>query len=212
MRLILLGPPGSGKGTQGDLLVARYGVPRISTGDMLRTAVAANSELGRKAKKYMDAGNLVPDEAVIGIVKVRLSLPDAEQGFLLDGFPRTVAQAEALGAALKEIGAGLDAVVLIDVRREELIRRLSGRRICPECQAAYHIDTNPPKREGVCDRDGAKLIQRADDSKAVIAERLRIYERRTRPLIEYYKQRGTLVAVDGAGSVQEIFDRIIRTL
>jgi adenylate kinase len=160
----------------------------------------------------MDAGNLVPDEAVIGIVKVRLSLPDAEQGFLLDGFPRTVAQAEALGAALKEIGAGLDAVVLIDVRREELIRRLSGRRICPECQAAYHIDTNPPKREGVCDRDGAKLIQRADDSEAVIAERLRIYERRTRPLIEYYKQRGTLVAVDGAGSVQEIFDRIIRTL
>jgi adenylate kinase len=212
MRLILLGAPGSGKGTQGDLLVARYGVPRISTGDMLRAAVAQGSELGRKAKKHMDAGGLVPDALVLGIVRERLSQGDTAKGFLLDGFPRNTAQAEALDSVLEEIGSGIDAAVLIDVPREELIRRLTGRRLCPVCQTAYHIESNPPKRAGVCDRDGAKLIRRDDDKEEVVAERLRVYERQTRPLIEYYKQRGVLVAIDGTGTVQEIFDRITEAL
>ncbi len=212
MRLILLGPPGSGKGTQGDLLFKRHGVPRVSTGDILRAAVAEGSKLGRKAKEFMDAGELVPDELVIGIVRERLSHNDAGNGFFLDGFPRNVAQAEALDTVLCEIGAELQAAVLLDVPREEVLRRLTGRWICPVCHTAYNRVNHMPKKDGVCDREGAKLIQRDDDSEEVVIERLRVYEEQTRPLVEYYKKRGILVSINGSGPVDEIFERITKAL
>jgi adenylate kinase len=213
MRLVLLGPPGSGKGTQSALLAERLGVPHISTGDMLRAAVAAGTELGSKAAAHMEAGELVPDDLVVLIVRERLSQPDANEGFLLDGFPRTDVQAEKLGGMLEEISSGLDAVVLIDVPEEDILRRLSGRRVCLACGAVYHIDSNPPPEHRRCPEGGeCSFVQRHDDTEAVIKERLRIYREQTSPLINYYKSRGLLVSVDGVGSVREVFDRIVRTL
>lgn len=212
-RLILLGPPGSGKGSQSALLVERFGVPQISTGDMLRAAAAERTELGRLAGKYMEAGELVPDDLVIGIVRERLQLPDAKRGFILDGFPRNEVQAEKLDAMLEEINTELDGVVLIDVPGEEIISRISGRRVCKACGAVYHLVNNPPPPHRECPAGGACVFsQRKDDREEVVLERLRVYREQTTPLIEYYKQRGALLTVDGVGTVQQVFDRIVRVL
>lgn len=212
MRMILLGPPGSGKGTQGDRLAAHFGIPHISTGDMLRAAIEADTELGRQAKEYMDAGGLVPDSLVVGIVAERLAQDDARNGFLLDGFPRNAAQAEMLDGILNSTGVSLDAAVLISVPHEEVIERLSGRRVCPKCGAAYHLSNNLPRVEGVCDTDGAALILRDDDREEVVRERLRVYDEQTKPVIEFYKKLGVLLGVDGLGSLDQVFDRIIGVL
>jgi len=212
MRMILLGPPGSGKGTQGDRLAAHFGIPHISTGDMLRAAVEADTELGRKAKEYMDSGGLVPDSLVVGIVAERLAQDDARAGFLLDGFPRNAAQAEMLDGILNSTGERPDAAVLISVPHEEVIERLGGRRVCPKCGAAYHLSNNPPRVEGVCDADGEALVLRDDDREEVVRERLRVYDEQTKPVIEFYKKQGVLFGVDGLGSLDQVFDRIIGVL
>jgi len=208
MNLILFGPPGAGKGTQAKMLVEELGIPQISTGDMLREAVKAGSPMGSKAKSYMNSGSLVPDEVVVGIVEERIQQPDCRNGFMLDGFPRTTAQADALAQMLSKKGLRLDHVVSIEVDNEELVRRLSGRRTCRQCMAPYHIEFNPPEKEGVCDRCGGALYQRDDDREEAIRARLLTYERQTRPLIDYYSKLGLLRPVDGTGSVDEVYGRI----
>ena len=208
MNLIFLGPPGSGKGTQAKMLVDKYGIPQISTGDILREAVKEGTPLGKEAKKYMDEGKLVPDEVVVGIVRERLKEPDCTKGFILDGFPRTIPQAEALDKTLQEMGKGIDHVLSLEVDREELVRRLSGRRTCKKCGAMYHIIFDPPKKEGICDRCGGELYQRDDDKEETIRERLRVYEEQTAPLIEYYRKKGLLRPINGVGKIEEIFARI----
>ncbi|RLA81911.1 MAG: adenylate kinase [Deltaproteobacteria bacterium] len=212
MNLIFLGPPGSGKGTQAKMLVDKYGIPQISTGDILREAVKEGTPLGKEAKKYMDEGKLVPDEVVVGIVRERLKEPDCTKGFILDGFPRTIPQAEALDKTLQEMGKGIDHVLSLEVDREELVRRLSGRRTCKKCGAMYHIIFDPPKKDGVCDRCGGELYQRDDDKEETIRERLRVYEEQTAPLIEYYRKKGLLRPIDGVGKIEEIFARIRETI
>jgi adenylate kinase len=212
MRLILLGAPGVGKGTQGDLLAAKYQRPKISTGDILREAVRNKTPMGIQAKACMDQGKLVPDAVVIGIVKDKLGEPVCAKGFLLDGFPRTVPQAEELGAMLQAKGLTLDRVVNIAVPRENIVRRLTGRRSCPKCQAVYHVEFSPPKREGMCDRCGGELVQRSDDARETVENRLSVYEKQTAPLIAYYRQRGLLSDVDGAGSVDQVQQRIVELL
>jgi adenylate kinase len=208
MNLILLGPPGAGKGTQAKKLVETYGIPQISTGDMLREAVKNQTELGMEAKKYMDAGQLVPDEVVIGLVKERLSKPDCDQGFMLDGFPRTVGQAEELDKVLAEMNKDIDHVVSIEVPNEELMGRLTGRRTCKQCGAGYHVIFDPPKVEGKCDKCGGELYQRDDDNEATVSNRLKVYESQTKPLIDYYQGKGLLRPIDGVGGIDEIFGRI----
>ncbi len=208
MRLILLGAPGAGKGTQSRRLVEKYGIPQISTGDILRAAVKEGTPLGLKAKAFMDKGELVPDEVVIGIIKDRLSKADCAKGFILDGFPRTVRQADALEETLKETGQSIEYVISLDVDDDELVSRLSGRRICRDCGATYHVRYSPPEREGICDRCGGELYQRDDDREETIAERLRVYREQTSPLSDYYNDKGLLVRVDGTGSEEAIFDRI----
>ncbi len=212
MRLVMLGPPGSGKGTQSAALQERYSVPQISTGDMFREAVTEGTELGKKAKEYIEAGELVPDELAIGIVEERLRKEDGAHGFLLDGFPRTTVQAKMLDKMLLGLEAELDGVILIRVPEEELIARLSGRRICEACGAVFHVANKPPAAKGVCDICGGQLIQRPDDSEETVRERLRVYEENTKPLIEYYEKRGILAEVDGIGPVKQVFDRISRAL
>ncbi len=212
MRLILLGAPGVGKGTQGDLLAAKYQRPKISTGDILREAVRNKTPMGIQAKACMDQGKLVPDAVVIGIVKDKLGEPVCAKGFLLDGFPRTVPQAEELGAILKARGLKLDRVVNIAVPRENIVRRLTGRRSCPKCQAVFHVEFSPPKREGICDRCGGELVQRSDDTRETVENRLSVYEEQTAPLIAYYRQRGLLSDVDGAGPVEQVQQRIVELL
>ena len=207
-RVIFLGPPGAGKGTQARLLAGEWGVPQVATGDMLREAVAAGTPLGREAKRHMDSGGLVPDEVVIGLVAERLARPDAVAGFVLDGFPRTAPQAEALGRMLAERGLALDRVIYFDVSRPELLRRLTGRRSCPKCQATYHVVSAPPKQSGRCDRGGSELVQRADDAEAAVATRLDVYESQTAPLLDYYRQRGLLTSVKGEGPMPAIADAI----
>jgi adenylate kinase len=193
-KLMMLGPPGAGKGTQAQRLATELSIPQISTGDMLREARRKGTEMGRKAAEYMNAGELVPDEVVIGIVDDRLKEEDAQDGFILDGFPRTVAQAEALA----EMGVALEAVLNIQVPDDEVIKRLSGRRSCPDCGAVYHVDFSPPAEEGVCDKCGGEdLIQRSDDQPEAIATRLEQYAAKTQPLIDYYDQKGSLVNVPG---------------
>ncbi|MGH7261266.1 MAG: adenylate kinase [Nitrospiraceae bacterium] len=212
MRLILLGAPGVGKGTQGDLLAAKFQRPKISTGDILREAVRNKTPMGIQAKACMDQGKLVPDAVVIGIVKDKLGEPVCAKGFLLDGFPRTVPQAEELGVILQAKGLKLDRVVNIAVPRGDIVRRLTGRRSCPKCQAVFHVVFSPPKREGICDRCGGELVQRSDDTRETVENRLSVYEEQTAPLIAYYRQRGLLSDVDGAGSVDQVQQRIVELL
>ncbi len=203
-KLMFLGPPGAGKGTQAQRLADDFGIPQISTGDMLREARRKGTELGRKAGEFMDAGDLVPDEVVIGIVAERLQEEDAAAGFILDGFPRTVAQAKALG----EMGIELDGVVNIQVSEEEVIRRLGGRLSCPECGASYHREFSPPKSDGVCDKCGGALIVRPDDEPVAIKQRLESYGAKTAPLVDFYDDLGKVLNVDGEGSPSEIEQRI----
>ncbi len=212
MNIVLLGAPGAGKGTQAARMVERYGVPHISTGDIFRKAVGEGTPLGLEAKKYMDAGQLVPDDVVIGIVVDRLAEPDAAKGFMLDGFPRTVAQADALDAALARSGRKLDAVVLVDVPDEALVERLTARRQCRECGRIYNVLVDPPAVEGVCDVCGGEVYQRDDDTVETVSKRLAVYNEQTAPLIEYYRERGVLKPVDGTKSMDEVFTQIVGVL
>jgi adenylate kinase len=204
VRIVFLGAPGAGKGTQARELAAEFKVPQIATGDMLREAAAEGIPLGREAKRHMEAGRLVPDEVVIALVGERLSREDARAGFVLDGFPRTVAQAEALDRLLERAGLALDRVVFLDVSRAELLRRLTGRRICRGCGATFHVVSAPPRREGRCDLCGDELYQRPDDVEATVARRLDVYDQETAPLLEHYRRRGLLVSVPGEGEVARI--------
>jgi len=203
-RVIFLGAPGAGKGTQARRLAAGSGVPQVATGDMLREAAAAGTPLGREAKRFMDQGALVPDEVVIGLVDERLSRPDAGKGYVLDGFPRTVAQALALDALLRRLGQDLDRVVFFDVSRDELLRRLTGRRVCRQCGTAFHLVSAPPKAAGRCDQCGGELYQRDDDAEATVGRRLDVYQTQTAPLLDYYRKRGLLVRVAGEGPVDQV--------
>lgn len=208
MNLILMGLPGAGKGTQAEKIVEKYDIPHISTGDMFRSAIKEGTELGKKAKSYMDEGALVPDEVTIGIVKERLSKPDCEKGFLLDGFPRTVAQADALETLLDDLNTKLDYVLHVSVPEEKLVDRLTGRRICPECGATYHVEFNPPKEEGICDNDGAKLIQREDDQPETVKNRLSVNSEQMKPLLDFYREKGYLVEVNGDQDIDVVFNQI----
>ncbi len=204
VRVIFLGPPGAGKGTQADELAREWGVPHIATGDMLREAAARGTRLGLEAKRYMDTGALVPDDVVIGLVDERLGEADAAGGAVLDGFPRTVAQAEALDRLLRARGAEIDRVIFFDVARPELLRRLTGRRICRNCGASYHVAFVPPRVAGVCDRCGGELYQRDDDTETAVAKRLDVYATQTAPLLDYYRGRGILGEIRGEGAVADI--------
>lgn len=210
MRIVLLGAPGSGKGTQAQRLIDRYGIPQISTGDLLRAAVAQGTELGRRAKAAMDAGQLVADEIVLGMIQERLAQEDARRGFILDGFPRNSAQAEALDALLERLGQPLDAVVLMDVAQEELVRRISGRRTCQDCGRVFNVFTSPPAPGETCPRTGEahRLFQRPDDNEATVAERLKVYEEKTRPLVDFYAARGLLRRIDAQGELDEVTSRL----
>lgn len=208
MRVAFLGPPGAGKGTQARDLAQEWRVLHLATGDMLREAVAAGSPLGREAKGYMDQGALVPDDVIIRMMGERLGKADAARGFILDGFPRTIAQADALAKLLKDRGQTLDSVVYFDVSEPELLRRLTGRRVCRKCGHTYHLVSNPPKRAGVCDACGGELYQRDDDTEATVRKRLEVYQRQTAPLLDYYRQRNMLAPVTGEGSLTAIRDAI----
>jgi adenylate kinase len=212
MRLVLVGPPGAGKGTQAEFIAAHLAVPKISTGDIFRANVANGTPLGQQAKRYMDAGQLVPDEVTINMVRDRLAEPDAADGFLLDGFPRTVPQATALDKLLADLGTGLDLVLELVVDDDEVIRRLSGRRTCRGCGKVWHLEFDPPTKQAVCDRCGGELFQRDDDKPETIAERLRVYARDTAPLIQYYGAQGKLVGIDATGPVEDVTVRAIDAL
>lgn len=212
MRLILLGPPGAGKGTQASAIVKRYNIPHISTGDIFRANIKEGTELGVMAQDYMNKGLLVPDELVVTIVKDRLTKDDCKEGFLLDGFPRTVKQAEALDKELSNLGIKLDKVVNIEADRDILIQRAIGRRICKECGATYHIVNNPPKVEGICDIDQGELFQRSDDNEATVSTRIQVYLDQTQPLIDYYDQQGLILNIDGKNSIEDTFKIIINSL
>ncbi|MDI9641986.1 MAG: adenylate kinase [Archaeoglobales archaeon] len=212
MNLILLGAPGAGKGTQAKIITDNFKIPQISTGDMLREAVAKGTELGKKAREYMNQGKLVPDEVVIGIVKERLKQKDCENGFILDGFPRTIAQAEALDTMMSELGKKIDAVININVSEDEIVKRIVNRRICEKCGAIYHLIYDPPKKSGVCDKCGGELYQRDDDKEEVVRERFKVYRKNTEPLIEYYKRKGILYEVDGTKDIEKVKAEILSIL
>ena len=212
MHILLMGPPGAGKGTQAANLVKEFGIPHISTGDMFRAAVKEGTELGLQAKACMDAGKLVPDEVTIGIVKERLAKPDCKKGFILDGFPRTVEQADALTGILKELGLSLTAAINITVPAADLIERAVGRRICKSCGATYHVKFNPSKKAGVCDTCAGDLYQRADDSEETMKNRLSVYEAQTKPLIAYYEKAGVYKEIDGRKAIDDVKAAMIAAL
>ncbi|MCG6946482.1 MAG: adenylate kinase [Deltaproteobacteria bacterium] len=212
MNIILLGPPGAGKGTQAKMLVEKYQIPQISTGDILRAAVKEGSPLGKEAKACMDKGELVPDSVVIGIVEERIQQPDCTKGYMLDGFPRTVPQAEALDGMLQNLSSKIDHVVSIEVANEELVGRLTGRRTCRDCGAGFHVMFDPPDKEGVCDKCGGELYQRDDDNVETVTSRLDVYESQTMPLIDYYTAQGKIRPIDGVGEIKEIFKRVTEVL
>ena len=212
MRLVFLGAPGVGKGTQAEQVSAKFGYPKISTGDILREAVRNKTALGVEAKSFMDQGQLVPDSVVIGLVREKLNESGTAKGFLLDGFPRTAAQAEELDKTLNQKGQKLDRVINVKVPRSEVVRRLSGRRSCPKCQAVFHVEFAPPQREDVCDRCATALVQRNDDRKETVEARLTVYDEQTAPLIAYYHQRGLLSDLDGAGPIEQVQQRLLDLL
>ena len=212
MRLVLLGAPGAGKGTQAKKLIEKYRIPQISTGDILRKAVADGTPLGKEAKSYMDSGGLVPDSVVIGLVKERIAQGDCKTGYILDGFPRTTPQAEALDKVLAEMKAPLDTALVVDVDMDILMKRLTGRRTCKNCQQMYNIYFGPSKKEGACDKCGGELFQRADDKEETIKNRLDVYGKSTAPLIDYYRNKNILKSVEGMGSVDDIFNKVCKIL
>ncbi|MTK12940.1 MAG: adenylate kinase [Clostridiaceae bacterium] len=212
MKIILLGPPGAGKGTQAKLITEKYSIPHISTGDIFRKNISEKTPLGIEAKRYMDNGQLVPDEVTIGIVNDRLSMNDCENGFLLDGFPRTVKQAEALDSFLNSNEQKIDTALLIDVPKEFILERMTGRRVCSACGASYHIKFNTPKVENKCDVCGGPLVQRKDDTEETVKERLDVYDRQTQPLIQYYKEKNILAKVDGTEEIGMVFEKICDVL
>ena len=212
LRTILLGPPGAGKGTQAAKIVEKYGVPHISTGDIFRENIKKGTELGKKAQEYMNKGELVPDDLVIEIATTRLLEDDCRNGFLLDGFPRTVYQAEKLDEFLAARDSKIDKVLDIAVEKDELIARLTGRRVCKACGASFHVVNIPPKKEGVCDFCGGELIQRADDNLETVTNRIDVYEAQTMPLIEYYEKAGNIAHIDGATGLESVFADIVKAL
>lgn len=212
MNIILLGPPGSGKGTQAKEIIEKHQIPQISTGDLLREAVKNQTELGKKAKEYMDAGKLVPDEVVVGMVKERLQKDDCKNGFILDGFPRTVPQAESLDQTLADVGKKIDKVVSIEVPDSEVVERLSGRRTCENCGTMYHVKFNPPQQDGVCDKCGGKLYQRDDDNESTIKNRLQVYHDQTAPLKDYYSKKGLVKEIEGVGDISKIKEAVLKAL
>ncbi|BGE81812.1 adenylate kinase [Staphylococcus croceilyticus] len=212
MNIILMGLPGAGKGTQASEIVKKFPIPHISTGDMFRKAIKDETDLGKEAKSYMDRGELVPDEVTVGIVKERISEDDAKKGFLLDGFPRTIDQAEALNNIMSELGRNIDAVINIEVPEEELMNRLTGRRICEKCGTTYHLVFNPPKVDGVCDIDGGKLYQREDDNPETVSNRLSVNVKQSKPILEYYEDKGVLNNIDGAKDIDQVTKDVIDIL
>ena len=212
MRLVLLGPPGVGKGTQASAIVGKYNIPHISTGDIFRANIKEGTELGKEAKSYMDKGLLVPDELVVSIVQDRLTKEDCKEGFLLDGFPRTLDQADALDKELTKMGIKLNKVVNIEAEKDVLIERAIGRRICKSCGATYHIKFNPPKTDKVCDLDGGELLQRDDDIEETVATRIGVYKDQTQPLIDYYQKKGIILNIDGTRPINDIFGEIVQSL
>ncbi|MCI2943852.1 MULTISPECIES: adenylate kinase [Staphylococcus] len=212
MNIILMGLPGAGKGTQASEIVKKFPIPHISTGDMFRKAIKDETDLGKEAKSYMDRGELVPDEVTVGIVKERISEDDAKKGFLLDGFPRTIDQAEALNDIMSELGRNTDAVINIEVPEEELMNRLTGRRICEKCGTTYHLVFNPPKVDGICDIDGGKLYQREDDNPETVSNRLNVNVKQSKPILEYYNEKGVLKNIDGAKDIDDVTKDVIDIL
>lgn len=212
MNLILMGPPGAGKGTQAEQIVSEFGIPHISTGDAFRAAMKEGTALGKKAKEYVDAGLLVPDDVTIGIVRERLQQDDCNKGFMLDGFPRTISQAEALDEILASMGRTIDHVVNLKVDRDLLLARLTGRRICRTCGATYHVLFNPPAKEGVCDKDGGELYQRSDDTEEKVGTRLDEYINKTAPLLDYYRQKGLLRELNGEREIDEVTAELFNVL
>ena len=212
MKIVLLGPPGAGKGTQAKSISNRYSIPHISTGDIFRKNISENTPLGIEAKTYMDNGQLVPDEVTINMVKDRLQQDDCKNGYLLDGFPRTVLQAEALDNFLVKRGESIDTALLIEVPKEFILERMTGRRVCPSCGASYHIKFNPATNDGKCDLCGSEVIQRKDDTEETVKERLEVYENQTQPLIDFYKNKKQLSVVDGTQAINEVFESICKIL
>ncbi len=212
MNIILMGLPGAGKGTQASEIVKKFPIPHISTGDMFRKAIKDETDLGKEAKSYMDRGELVPDEVTVGIVKERISEDDAKKGFLLDGFPRTIDQAESLSQIMSELDREIDAVINIEVPEEELMNRLTGRRICEKCGTTYHLVFNPPKVDGICDIDGGKLYQREDDNPETVSNRLSVNVKQSKPILEYYNNKGVLKNIDGSKYIDEVTNDVIDIL
>lgn len=212
MNLILMGLPGAGKGTQAEKIEKKFKTPHISTGDMFRLAIKEETELGKQAKRYMDEGQLVPDEVTNGIVEERLAMDDCQEGFLLDGFPRTLPQAEALDEILKKLNKSIDYVIHVEVPEDQLLERLTGRRVCPKCGATYHVVNNPPKEEGVCDHDGSALVQRDDDTEETVKKRLTVNIEQTKPLLDFYEDKGVLVTVNGDQDIDKVFAEIVSKL